>query len=249
VFAFAETRGPVDVAFTDRLGGVSEEPYTSLNLAATGHDDDRSIAENLHRVVERFAGRRDAPVAAMHQVHGGDVVVIGPDDRPGPARPGTTGLPEADGLVTAERDVVLLVRAADCVPVLVADVARGVVGAFHAGRPGLAAGVVPHGVAAMRELGASELVAWVGPHVCGRCYEVPPELREEVSALVPEARAETSWGTPALDIGAGVVAQLRREGAEVVTVERCTREDEELYSHRRDGGRAGRAAGLVRVQA
>lgn len=249
MFAFAEGRGLVDVAFTDRDGGVSEAPYASLNLAATGHDDGRAVHENLQRVVERFAGRRDAPVAAMHQVHGSTVVVIGPENVPGPVRHGTTGLPEADGLVTAERGVVLLVRVADCVPVLVADVDRGVVGAFHAGRLGLAARIVTRGVRTMRERGAETLVAWLGPHVCGRCYEVPVELREEVGAVVPEARSETSWGTPALDIGAGVAAQLHRDGVHVVTVDRCTREDATLYSYRRDGARAGRAAGLVRVRA
>jgi copper oxidase (laccase) domain-containing protein len=71
-------------------------------------------------------------------------------------------------------------------------------------------------------------------------------MRAEVGALVPEAVATTSWGTPSLDIGAGVRAQLERLGVEVVDVAGCTRESEELFSYRRDGARAGRFAGLVR---
>ena len=70
-------------------------------------------------------------------------------------------------------------------------------------------------------------------------------MRAEVSALVPETFAETSWGTPALDIGAGVRAQLERAGVEVVDVGGCTREESSLHSYRRDGADAGRFAGLV----
>jgi YfiH family protein len=142
--------------------------------------------------------------------------------------------------------VVLLVRAADCVPVLLADPSAGVLGAAHAGRAGVAAGVVPATVEAMRDLGATDVTAWVGPHVCGDCYEVPVALRDEVAAAVPETRATTSWGTPSLDLGAGVRAQLEVAGARVVDVSACTRESPDLYSYRRDGAGSGRLAGLIR---
>ena len=118
---------------------------------------------------------------------------------------------------------------------------------MHCGRPGLAAGVVPAAVARMRELGAHRLTAWVGPHVCGACYEVPAELQDEVAAVVPESRATTAWGTPSLDLGAGVRAQLAAAHVRVVDADRCTRESADLYSYRRDGTSAGRLAGLVRI--
>ncbi len=246
MFAFSGGRGRVELAFTDRSGGVSAAPYDSLNLAAVGEDDRSAVATNLARVMEAFAGAADASAALMVQVHGADVAVV--DRDPGPAVAGTDGLPRVDALVTALPGVTLVVRVADCVPVLLADDVRGVVAAVHAGRAGLAAGVVLAALGAMRDLGAEQVVAWVGPHVCGRCYEVPAELREEVAALVPEARAETSWGTPALDIGAGVVAQLRGAGVEVLSASACTLEASDLYSYRRDGAGAGRLAGLVRVR-
>jgi polyphenol oxidase len=248
VFAFSASRGPVDVAFTDRAGGVSAEPFGSLNLAVTGLDSEEAVTENLRRVVAAFTGSAEAPVAAMHQVHGARVAVVGRDVTPAPVRRGLEGLPEADALVTTHHGVTLLVRVADCVPVLLADPGHRVVGAAHAGRQGLVAGVVPAAVAALRDHGADAVVAWVGPHVCGRCYEVPAPMRDEVCAVVPQAWAETSWGTPAVDVGAGVVAQLRHDGVEVVSAERCTMEDPALYSHRRDHERAGRMAGLVRVR-
>ncbi len=126
-------------------------------------------------------------------------------------RPGTHR-PEADGIVTGQRDLVLAVRAADCVPVLFADPDAGQIGAAHCGRPGLAAGIIPRTVEVMRQQGADRITAWIGPHVCGGCYEVPAEMQDDVAAVVPEARATTTWGTPSLDLGAGVRAQLTAAG-------------------------------------
>jgi copper oxidase (laccase) domain-containing protein len=101
----------------------------------------------------------------------------------------------------------------------------------------------------MRAIGASEITAWIGPHVCGACYEVPEKMQAEVGAIEPAAVATTSWGTPSLDIGAGVRAQLERDGVTVVDVSRCTRESADLYSYRRDGSNSGRLAGLIRLNA
>lgn len=238
MFAFTETRGRVDVAFTDRHGGVSGGPFASLNLAVNGSEDPARVEENLRILARELAP--DGTLALMRQVHGADVAVV--DGRPA-AEP-----PEADALVSRTAGVALVVRAADCVPVLLADVGRGVVAAAHAGRPGLVAGVVPATVAAMHDLGAERITAWVGPHVCGSCYEVPEQMRADVAAVVPEAFAETSWGTPSVDVGAGVVAQLRAAGVDVVDASRCTREDDDLYSYRRQGIDSGRLAGLVRVR-
>jgi YfiH family protein len=238
VYAFHSNRGPVDLAFTDRFGGVSGVPYDELNLALEGGDDPAAVAENVRRLLADFAP--DATLADMHQVHGNAVALV---DTPVPSRD------DCDGIVTDRCDVVLMVRVADCVPVLLADARAGVIGAAHAGRPGLAADVVPATVARMRDLGAERITAWVGPHVCGACYEVPAALQAEVGALEPAAVATTSWGTPALDIGAGVRAQLERAGIEVVDAARCTRESADLYSYRRDGASAGRLAGLIRIRA
>jgi polyphenol oxidase len=238
LYAHRSSLGPVDLAFTDRYGGVSAAPFDSLNLALTGDDDPGAIAENQRLVLADFAPGAD--LVGMHQVHGADVAVLGDG--------GQGDLPRCDGLVTTRPARVLMTRAADCVPVLLADPGARVIGAVHCGRPGLAARVVPAAVATMRAQGAVTITAWVGPHVCGSCYEVPGEMQAEVGAIEPAAIATTSWGTPALDIGAGVRAQLERDGVTVVDVSRCTRESPDLYSHRRDGARAGRLAGLIRLR-
>jgi YfiH family protein len=178
----------------------------------------------------------------MEQVHGAEVVHV---DVPVP----WADRPACDALITSRRGLSLLARAADCVPVLLADPAAGWIAAAHAGRPGLAAGVVPATVAALREQGAEPSVAWIGPHVCGSCYEVPADLQDEVAAIVPEARSTTSWGTPALDLGAGVRAQLAAAGVtDVRTVDACTREDATWPSFRRDGAAATRFAGAIWVE-
>ncbi len=189
---------------------------------------------NLALLLEDFSP--GCEVADLSQVHGATVVVADP------AAP----RPEADGVVTDRADVVLVVRAADCVPVLLADADAGVLGAAHAGRPGVAQGVVPATVAAMRDLGARDVTAWIGPHVCGACYEVPADLQSEVAALVPATRATTSWGTPSLDLGTGVRSQLEADGVRVVDAAACTRESPDLYSYRRDGSGSGRLAGVIR---
>ena len=230
--------GSADLAFTDRYGGVSAPPYDELNLSVAGADDKDATAENHRRLLADFAP--DGVLHDLYQVHGADVDLV--EERPGSVRP------QADGVVTARSGAVLMVRAADCVPVLLVAPQERVIGAAHAGRPGMVKGVVPATVARMRDLGATRIEGWVGPHVCGRCYEVPEQLRAEVTAVVPESYAETSWGTPSVDLGAGVRAQLERAGVVVHDQSRCTRESADLYSYRRDGERSGRLAGVVRLR-
>jgi YfiH family protein len=245
LYASRLTYGPVELAFTDRHGGVSGAPFDSLNLGWAGGDDPSAMAENHRLLMDDFApGDGVARLAELGQVHGNHVVVVGPSGPGQDVHGHLHGI--GDGLVTAEPGVTLSVRAADCVPVLFADVEAGVIGACHCGRPGVVAGIVSSTLAAMRDLGANATTAWVGPHVCGRCYEVPQAMQDEVAAIEPVTRATTSWGTPSLDVGAGVRAQLEREGVTVVDLTRCTRESADLFSYRRDGKRSGRQAGLIR---
>ena len=219
----------------DRIEGdlVIEVAFTDLALSLGDAADPRVRDSALREVA---AGTGATPVL-MHQVHGADTVVVSEPDVP---------TPSCDALITRRTGVALLSRAADCVPVLLADPATGWIGAVHSGRPGLAAGVLPAALDQFRAQGASPTTAWIGPHVCGACYEVPEEMRAEVAALVPEAASTTSWGTPALDLGAGIRAQLRHAGiTDVREVGACTREDPAWPSYRRDGDAATRFAGVI----
>ncbi|HUX71525.1 MAG TPA: polyphenol oxidase family protein, partial [Cellulomonadaceae bacterium] len=231
-------------AFTTRAGGVSVGPWGGLDLATHVGDDLVAVVHN-RTLLERWVG---APIAWADQVHGADTFVVTspPSDRLSPVA-------RSDALVTEIDDVAVGVLVADCVPVLLADTAAGVVAALHAGRRGLVAGVVQSAVAAMRDLGAvpGRIRSTIGPSVCGACYEVPGELRDEVSRIVPATRAETSWGTPSLDLPGGVAAVLGACGVgDVRTLELCTMTDLRFYSHRRSARHAeptGRFAGVVRL--
>ncbi len=220
----------------DRIEGdlVIEVAFTDASLSLGDAADDGVRTEALRSLADTLGA---SPVL-MHQVHGAATALV--------VDAGAAGRPDCDVLYTVQPGVALLARAADCVPVLIADPATGWIAAAHSGRPGLAAGVVPAAVDALRGQGAEPTVAWIGPHVCGACYEVPADLQEEVAELVPEARSTTSWGTPALDLGAGVRAQLEAGGiTDVRLVDACTREDPTWPSYRRDGADATRFAGVI----
>lgn len=226
--------------FTDRWGGVSAAPYAELNLGGAVGDDPDAVRTNRELAAKALGVEPDR-VVWMNQVHGADVAVV---DGPWGS---STEIPSVDAIVTARRGLALAVLTADCVPVLLADPVAGIVAAAHAGRPGMIAGVVPAALRAMTELGAepSRIVARTGPTVCGRCYEVPEAMRAEVSAVEPAAYAETSWGTPAADVSAGVHAQLERLGVrDRAQSPVCTLESDDHFSYRRDRT-TGRLAGYV----
>lgn len=241
MFAHRQIRDGVGAAVTDRHGGTSTAPYDGFNLADHVGDDPAAVAAN-RRLLAAALDARPLPVVTMQQVHGADVGVV---DGVAPTPP------VADALVTRRRGLALAVLVADCTPVLLWDRHAGVIAAVHAGRRGLAAGVLPAAVAAMTDLGArpERIAALLGPGICAAHYEVPAQLRDEVEALAPGSAATTPDGRPALDIRAGLAGQLARCGLRAGAAgPACTAESPGLYSHRRDGPRTGRFAGVVWLQ-
>jgi len=214
----------VSAAFTDARAG---------NLALHVGDNPNEV-RGRRALLEQSMGVAPQGLLFMNQVHGSTVAVM---DAGSPA-------PEADAMVS--RGVPLAVMVADCIPALLAGTSPDgpVIAAVHAGRPGIASGVLPQAVDTMRSLGAVGIRAWLGPSICGRCYEVPAGLRDDVAAAVPATAGTTSWGTPALDLPAGARSQLEAAGVPVDYAGPCTLETESLYSYRRDQ-HTGRFAGLV----
>ena len=254
----------VSAGFTSRFGGVSAGPFESLNLGLGVEDSRDAVIENRRRAAELIG----APVAFATQVHGTRVFRLADDDDADIFSKLAGGLPETigvgDAIVTANPSVALGVLVADCVPVLLAsrDPLAGPgaaeVAVAHAGRQGLASGVVAAIVAELSGAPDSdgrrcrrEIVAAIGPAVCARCYEVPAAMRAEVAAVAPEAWAVSRSGTPSLDLPGAVAAQLAQLG---VSVEYrspfCTMEGRRFFSHRRataQGLATGRQAGLIRL--
>jgi YfiH family protein len=239
--------GPEIGLFTTRHGfpdgervGRSRPPYDEFNLGAGVGDDPASVQANRTALADRLGLGPDRLVW-MKQVHGSVVAqVTGSHSEP---------LEGTDAMVTATPGIGLAVLVADCVPVLAADRRAGVVGVAHAGRVGAAAGVVPSLIEAMGAVGSrpADVQVLLGPAICGNCYEVPSEMRDDVEARLPGAACTTADGTPGLDLRAGILGQLRAAGVGLVEIDgRCTREDSELFSHRRSAP-TGRFAGVVRL--
>jgi YfiH family protein len=222
---------------TDRRGGVSAPPYDTLNLGGGVGDQPGAVAANRELVARAIGVGR---LAWMRQVHGARVAEATGTAAPGP--------PEtADAMFTRQSRIAIGVLVADCGPVLLADPVARIAGAAHAGREGMAAGVISELVSAMTAAGAepARIHAFIGPLICGGCYEVPQPMKARISAIVPQAGCLTRAGMPGLDVRAGIEAQLAALGIGRISSDpRCTAESAELYSHRRDG-RTGRFAGLV----
>lgn len=183
------------------------------------------------RLVATLGG--EGALAIVSQVHGGRVVDVAEAD----------GRTEADAIVSTVPGRVVAVRVADCVPVLLAS--EGGVAAIHAGWRSTAADIVRTALATLRAVnGGAPIVAAIGPAIGGCCYEVGDEVIAGVAAVAPGR----SWlDGRHVDLVAANAAILRDAGVEVEIVGACTRCGEGLWSHRRDGERAGRQVGAIRL--
>ncbi|MGH3013560.1 MAG: polyphenol oxidase family protein [Gaiellaceae bacterium] len=227
------------VAFSTRLGGVSDGPYASLNLGILTEDQPDRVVENRRRLAETVGVDPDTATMAW-QVHGADVARA---DGRGVARPGTP-LERCDGLWTDEPGRGLMLLAADCLPVALAR-ANGTPGlaVLHVGWRGLLAGIVAAGAQA---LGGGRLAAAIGPGIGPCCYEVG----DEVATPFRERFGDGVLAGRNLDLAEATERTLRAAGAESVDrVRLCTSCEEALFfSHRRDRGVTGRQGVLAALR-
>jgi polyphenol oxidase len=239
------------VLFTTRRGGFSEGPYASLNLGRLTADRPEAVQRNratLHDDVGH-------PPVYIRQVHGTHVRTIRTASADGVAPLPDEGieLPEADGQATALAGLAPMVMTADCLPIAIAGRGRTngdesrparAVAMLHAGWRGLAAGIVPAGLQALRELGVDGPVeAAIGPGAGGCCYEVGDEVRSAFSIYGDHVRHGRN-----IDLKAIARDQLEAVGvAAVHDAGLCTicADASLFFSHRRDRGVTGRQAGLA----
>ncbi len=225
----------VRAVVTTRVGGISAEPYASFNLAIHVGDDAAAVRENRRRLHHALA--LPAEPAWLEQVHGTGVAVL----------PGAAQSP-ADAAVTFSRGQVCAVLVADCLPVFLAARAGDRVGIAHAGWRGLAAGVVEAAIAAL-DCEPDGLVAWLGPSIGPRAFEVGAEVRDAFLARDTGAAAAFQAGRPGrwlADLPALARRRLAAAGVtEVGGGDLCTHADAaRFYSFRRDGA-TGRMAALA----
>lgn len=219
----------MNYSFTDRTGGKSTGAFLSNNLA-THVGDDHATALANRTLLEVELG---FPIQFMDQVHGSVVASIGSE---------IVATPTADALLTQAKGIGLAVMVADCIPLLLSNSKS--VAAVHVGRKGLMNEVAMGAIQAMRAIDPSEITAIVGPSICGRCYEVSQDVFDEVSGKFPLSASQTRDGGIALDLSRALIAQLQASGVQVLDEGRCTVEDKNLYSYRRDGV-TGRQVGVI----
>lgn len=215
---------------------MSRPPFDACNVADHVGDDPAAVAANRERVA-RDIGVPAARWAWMEQVHGAAVAIVD-----GPTAPGAP--PVADALVTATRGVPIAVVTADCAPIALA--CDGAVAVVHAGHRGLLAGVIEAAVAAMRAHGTGAVHALLAPCIRAPRYEFGAhDLDALVDVFGDEVASTTEWGTPALDLAAGVRIALERAGVEHVDdTGICTSASRDYFSYRRDGS-TGRQATVM----
>jgi len=238
--------------FTTRGGGVSFDPFDSLNMSVNVGDDPASVAENRRRAVAALTDP-SFRVATAQQVHG-DVVAIADDTTIG-------NVPEADALITSVPGILLMMVFADCVPVYLVDPLRNVVGLAHSGWRGTQKNVIGKTVAAMHAGFGCEpwkLMAAIGPSISGAKYEVGKDVVDALWESIPMTATQGVTiksdiaGTFNLNLRMIIFGQLQAAGLDpdhISVSDECTFSNRaEFFSHRRDGSPAhpvGRMAGLI----
>lgn len=230
---------------TTRAGGVSAAPYDDgaggggLNLGTHVGDAPEAVAHNRVLLKQQLP----AEPAWLTQVHGVKVLDASRVD----------GAPPADASIACRSGVVCAIMTADCMPVLLADAQGKVVGAAHAGWRGLADGVLENTVTAMREAGAGELLAWLGPAIGPAAFEVGEEVKAAFARLGRQVAAAFTPCTAPGKYLANLpqLARLALAGAGVTRVaggDACTLSDaRRFYSYRRDRV-TGRMASLIWIK-
>lgn len=241
-------RGSIRFGFTERTGGVSREPYASLNLGTHVGDDPDAVAENRRRVLaaldaERLADRLLVP----NQVHGDEVTVVSTGDADELARVRDEIARGADAIVCTARDVPVMLCYADCVPVVL--VGEGGFAVIHSGWKGTYAGIAGKAARILaRETGidASEIDVYIGPHILGDEYEVSCELMERFAERFPVIDASAGR---LLDLSRAIRSSLEDAGVlkdRIVDTQLSTmRDNGRFFSYRAENGTCGRHAAVA----
>jgi YfiH family protein len=229
-----------------RQGGLSPAPWNSLNLGGTVGDERERVLENRYRAF-RALGRDPRSMFDVWQVHSADVVIA--------QTPHFSQPPEfkADAILTDQPGVTLFMRFADCVPILLHDPGRGVVGIVHAGWQGTVKKILKETIQAMRAAYGSnpaDVLAAIGPSIGPDHYEIGPDVIERVRTSFngdSQALLQARDGRVHFDLWAANRLTLEQAGVgQVQVAELCTAcAPEDWYSHRAQHGKTGRFGALI----
>jgi YfiH family protein len=236
-------------AIFTRKGGKSQNPWASLNVGNTVGDDPHHVKRNLTNILDAL-DYTEEQLAQVRQIHSSTVVRVDSPNDPG------SPLPHADGMITNNPGVLLLMRFADCVPILLYDSDKKVIGIAHAGWKGTVLGIVAETVKKMQtEYGTSpsSLIAGIGPSIGPDHYQIGQDVIREVRRSFPKR-----WNEILIDNSDGVKFDLwkanrillQEEGVKKIEVaEICTSCNlGDWYSHRGENGKTGRFAAAIGIK-
>jgi len=229
-----------------RKGGISPEPFTSLNLGGTNGDLRNNVIENRRRLFDAV-GRQVSSLFDVWQVHGADVLV--------PNQPRALNEPHlrADGIVSDKPTITLLMRFADCVPILLYDPVKHVAGLVHAGWQGTVKRIASIAVDKMvNEFSCKplDILAGIGPSIGLDHYEVKKDVVNRFSAVFGKETEELiveRQGRLWLDLWKANKMVLQDAGVEKIEItNECTACDlDRWYSHRMENGMTGRFGAII----
>ncbi len=228
--------------FFTRAGGISPAPFTGLNLGGTVGDDVVNVQQN-HALMYEVMDIDGSRAVTTWQVHGADVVMA---HAPVPER---KWLAKADGVITNQPNVPLVMRFADCVPILYHDPVQQAIGMAHAGWRGTVQGMAQEMVVAMQEAYGSkpqDIVAVIGPSISQVHFQVGEEVVSAIQERYGTDEAlivrDANDGTAYVDLWEANKRDLQMVGVEQIEIMGlCTyAHTEQFYSHRAEKGRTGR---------
>ncbi len=233
-------------AVFSRQGGVSPDPWNSLNLGCNVGDDPARVSENKNKLLEAI-GYSSHQLAQIHQVHSADVDVV---NKPMGRNP---ELAQGDAMISNTTGLLMLMRFADCVPILFYDPVKYAAGIAHAGWKGTVNEVVIAVVDKLKKqfgTDPSDLITGIGPSIGPDHYEIGEDVIEEVKSTFPDNWDQvliTGTDSVKLDLWEANKISLRKAGVvHIETAEICTACDvENWYSHRAENGKTGRFAAVI----
>jgi polyphenol oxidase len=240
--------GFVTHAFLTRWGGVSAGVFSDLNVSVRQGDLEAHVEQNFEIVSAQFHLQQ---FFLMHQIHSDRILVLN-----GEEKTADNITPQADAVIIKTEGLAIGIKTADCVPILIVDPVKRIIGAVHAGWRGTALQIAfktIEGFVSAFSSNPADLIAAIGPCIGACCYEVDRVVYEAMSQedrdIGFRAKGEEKW---MLDLAAMNRKQLIRAGLDpnrVSSINLCTVCRADLFfSHRRDGGVTGRQLNFISLK-
>ncbi|MCG8515317.1 MAG: peptidoglycan editing factor PgeF [Halanaerobiales bacterium] len=246
----------VKAFFTSRLGGISTGSYGQLNLGLHTGDQREAVLTN-RRLIAEALGYDYRDLVAGEQIHSNRIAQVNREDRGRGALSHQDSIPGVDGLITCQKNLPLFSFYADCVPVLLADPLKGVVGLVHAGWKGTLQRIVEKALRQMEEIyhcSPRDVIAAIGPAISGDHYQVDQRVITQFRSSFQNWREFSSGDGKEnyrLNLPRANQLQLLAMGiplSQIIMSDLCTyRDNHSFFSYRRDGGITGRMASIISI--